>query len=388
MKIIIFNLTILIAFLAISVGTSAQERPPFSDKVVNIRGAKYTPYHKGNYTFEAKEKGDEQFIKNKDFVSARALITKINNILKQSVWINSPQGVEVESWMTTDKDNYGVTGRPNGIHWRISPYFMGKEKPFFNNHAGRSAFLKLNNITNIVGTFSFENSDVMWEMPEKIGEFYGYPVYLHSTGSVAIISKKGVPLYLPVSREKYLKNMIKLLSMDDEKLKVEIDSSMAVAYGDLEKSKPYLDNSTFAQMKATLDEQYKELLKNMPSKSPELRAVIKIFEDALSQTPADELKLPARIAFDGDKNSADATGLVRPTQAGIDIVIPNPALIDNSRIHSSPQLLIIILSLNDAMEDKRLYENSNDPVNLKHYTKWKFFAEADLWKKVFDLIEK
>ncbi|MDD2954345.1 MAG: hypothetical protein PHC95_14540 [Parabacteroides sp.] len=379
-------LSLILAVLQI-VNLSAQERPPFSDKVVNINGAKYIPYHKGNYTFAARKRGDDQFIKPKDFVSARTSIVKINDILNQSVWINAPQGVEVQSWMSTDRDNSDVTGRPNGIDWRISPYYMGNEKPFFDDHAGISFFLRLNTIIDIVG-YSFEYSEVMWAMPEKIGEFYGYPVYHHDKGCVAIISKKGVPFYLPVSREMYLKNMIKLLSIDDEKLKAEIDSSMAIAYSELEKSKPYLDNTTFAQMKTTLDEQYREMLKNMPSKSPEVKAKIKVFEDALHQTPIGVLRLPARIAFDGDKDSADATGLVKPTQSGIDIVIPNPALIDSGRIHTSPQLLVITLSLNNAMEDKRLYENSNGAVNLKHYTKWKFFAEIELWKKVFNIIEK
>ena len=307
--------------------------------------------------------------------------------MNQSVWINAPQGVEVQSWMGTDRDNSDVTGRPNGIGWRISPYFMGKEKPFFDNDAGISAFLTLNTVIDIVG-HSFESTGVMWTMPEKIGEFYGYPVYQHGIGSVAIISKKGIPFYLPVSREKYLKNMIKLLSIDDEKLKAEIDSSMAVAYSELEKSKQYVDNTTFTQMKNTLDGQYREMLKNRPGKSPEILAQIKIFEDALRQTPADELKLPARVATDDNQDSANATGLVKPNQQGVDIVIPNPALVDGSRIHTSPQLLVITLSLNDAMEDKRLHENSNDAANLKHYTKWKFFAEKELWKNVFDIIEK
>ena len=376
-----------ILFLMLSVNALAQERPPFSDKVVNINGTKYLPYHKGNYTFVTQKIGNDQFIEPKDFVSARTIIVKINDILNQSVWINAPQGVEVQGFMSTDKNNSDVTGRPNGISWRISPYFMGKEKPFFDGHAGISVFLKLNTVIDIVG-YSFENSGIMWALPEKIGEFYGYPVYHHGRGSVAIISKKGVQFYLPVSREKYLKNMIKLLNIEDEKLKAEIDSSMAIAYSELEKLKQNLDNTTFTQMKNTLDEQYREMLKNMPGKSLEILAQIKIFEDALQQTPADELKLPARGATDDNQDSANATGLVKPNQQGIDIVIPNPALIDSSRIHTSPQLLVITLSLNDAMEDKRSYENSNDAVNLKHYSKWKFFAERELWENVFDIIEK
>lgn len=163
--------------------------------------------------------------------------------------------------------------------------------------------------------------------PEATGDFHGYPVYEINYDHYIVLRRNKVPFFAPVSRERYLREKIKLI---DARLKKEQD--------DWAKNKPMIAGlSTAAEISKTMTDAIAQMQKVATDSSAELAAM-----------SAGDRAAPAYVDLsEGDtvapkfvaKDDGNATA----------ILYMNPALMDDRLPRSAPQIITVdIYSQNDA----------------------------------------
>lgn len=336
----------IISFLILAVlqigNVSAQEHPPFSDKVVNygnpekVIWTQFMPYTKGRIV-EDKEPsisyGRSPLLPASDYDKMLQNINRITEILRSISYVGTPQGVDIHISKTighcydTDKfsdykkdPNAGLYGE---ITVLVDPCIFYKAK----RGNAEEMFAKLIIRINGIG-FSNDKPAQVVVSPEKVATFHGYDVYwLEDNVEYAVITKKNISPFVPISQEDYYKACIKKYS-----------------------------NSTEVGIGFVVD-RYKEKLSKLSADRRKQQAVVNMESEDFSEESAAE----------------------QPKY-----FITNPQLTEHSR---SNEIQLITISWSKTSTDKplRLYKGGKDGFDIKDYILKQLHDDSKIWSEIIKL---
>ncbi len=340
-KIIFF---LILAVLQIG-NVSAQERPPFSDQIVNygnpeeVIWTQFIPYAKGRIV-EDKEPyisyGRSPFVPASDYDKMLVNINKITEMLRSVSYIGIPQGVDIHISKAIDhcydtdefsdykKDpNAGLYGE---ITVSVDPCIFYKGK----RGNAEEMFAKLIIRIHSIG-FSNDKPAQVKISPEKVATFHGYDVYrLEDNIEYAVITKKNISPFIPISQEDYYKACIKKYS-----------------------------NSTEVGIGFVVD-RYKEKLSKLSIERRKQQAVVNMeFEDFSEESAVEQPKY----------------------------FITNPQLIDRSR---SSEIQLITVSWSKTSSDKplRLYKGGKNGFDIKYYILKQLHDDSMVWNEIMKTVDE
>lgn len=201
--------------------------------------------------------------------------------------------------------------------------------------------------------YKFDEGEGIFYEPQKIGEFQGFPVY--NTNAIAVAKSKE-PLWIPVSRERFLKALIKEAEADVQELK-ERDERLArddeKTYQELKSIDPVRAEEV-KKILAEGAEWNKKQIKDAEAKTRELAETknwkllasipeerVRLLKEELESLPPAERSLQAYFKM-GIENSETLSGLVPGgTEDANPLAALNPNFFDSSLPKNKIQLIII-----------------------------------------------
>jgi len=175
----------------------------------------------GKWTFTMNEPGpDMKKLGAARLKSVRGNLQEIARQITALPVMSPPKGFEARFWGSANgRDRYDIcTGkkcppsRPNGVlALMIGRYAEsdGKVKAAFNRPATMD--IAVNNLGIVFSSLPVLNRDsegFFLPEPHRDGERHGMPVYKNNGRVVAVLTRNSNPLWLPVSRERYLQAAI------------------------------------------------------------------------------------------------------------------------------------------------------------------------------------
>lgn len=338
----------IISFLILAVlqigNVSAQERHPFSDKVVNYGNpeeriwTQFMPYAKGRI-MEDKEPsisyGRSPLLPASDYDKMLQNINKITAQLRSVPCIGTPQGVDIGIYKAIghcyDTDKFSDYKKdPNATLYgeiivSVDPCIFYKGK----RGNAEEMFAKLIIRINGIG-FSNDKPVQVVISPEKVATFHGYDIYwLEDNVEYAVITKKNISPFIPISQEDYYKACIKKYS-----------------------------NSTEVGIGFVID-RYKEKLSKLSIERRKQQAVVNMeVEDFSEESAAQQPKY----------------------------FITNPQLIDCS-CHNEIQVITVSWSKTSNDEPLRLYKGGKEGFDIRYYILKQLHNDSRLWSEITKLIK-
>ena len=328
-----------ILFLMLSGNLLAQERPPFSDKVVNygdpekVIWTQFMPYAKGRI-MEDKEPsisyGCSPLLPASDYDKMLQNINKITAQLRSVPCIGTPQGVDIGIYKSIghcyDSDKFSDYKKdPNATLYgeiivSVDPCIFYKGKRGNAEEMSAKLIIRINGIG-----FSNDKPAQVVISPEKVATFHGYDVYwLEDNVEYAVITKKNISPFVPISQEDYYKACIKKYS-----------------------------NSTEVGIGFVVD-RYKEKLSKLSADRRKQQAVVNMeVEDFSEESAAQQPKY----------------------------FIINPQLIERSR---SNEIQLITISWSKTSDDKplRLHKGGKDGFDIKYYILKQLHDDSKIWSEI------
>lgn len=338
-KIILF---LILAVLQIC-NVSAQERHPFSDKVVNYGNpqeriwTQFMPYAKGRIVEDTEPSisyGRSPLLPATHYDKMLQNINQITALLHSVPCIGSPQGVDIGIYKTIghcyDTDKFSdYKNDPNAtLYGEIS--VLVDPCIFYKGKRGNAEemFAKLIIRINGIG-FSNDKPAQVVISPEKVTTFYGHDVYLlEDNYEYAFITNNNISPFIPISQEDYYKACIKKYS-----------NSTEVGIG----------------------------------------FVVDMYKEKLSKLSAERCKQQALVNMEfEDFSEADAS--LQPKY-----FISNPQLVECS--HSN-EIQLITISWSKTSDDNhlRLYSGGKDGFDIRYYVLKQLFEDYQFWNNVKNLM--
>ena len=388
------HLSLTLLILLYTLYTFGQESRTFSNEVITIDEFNFLPFVKGevntshmliNYASDVKHNLAAENAYKQHFIS-------IEKVFREWPSIQPPKGFAVFF------SNFTYVGTPtkppglkNSIYGLIELQFCNyiqneddKKIPF--RQAGAVANIHLNNPAELCGDPLLE--DILL-CPRKVAEFHGMPVYQTSRQEVTAISKKGIPLFIAVSRKEYLEACIRqanaLLAEEKENwAKAESPrESMEEAYQALLKIDPKVAADFKNEMEQALPE-----LEAEPESMTQIMLTSLTLE--LKKMSVDEKESQAYYSLNGMEIHHNYSGLV-PSEYQADaetLVRLNPQLIDPLRPNDL-QLMVLQWKVGHRNRDKpRLYNQGSEGFRLPDYHMHQLYNDATIWNQLFQLVVK
>lgn len=181
----------------------------------------------GKWTFTMNEPGPD--MKKLGAARLKSVRGNLQEIVRQITALpvmSPPKGFEARFWGSANgRDRYDIcTGkkcppsRPNGVlALMIGSYgeSEGRVKAAFNRPATMD--IAVNNLGIVFSSLPVLNRDnegFLLPEPQRDGERQGMPVYRNNGRVVAVLTRSNTPLWLPVSRERYLQASITKLARE------------------------------------------------------------------------------------------------------------------------------------------------------------------------------
>lgn len=332
----------------------SQQRPPFSEKEVEVDGRVFLPYTKGEVV--RKINGPQKPV----FDQICSIITAWDSIAP-------PQGMKVF-----------CCGFDHSLETYFLPY-MFEEGARFATENGPNFCIYANDPRQMFGSDIAPN---IFLCPQKTADFNGFPVYQTDRGEATVISKKKIPLFIPVSQEEYLKALIEKEEKNEQK---------------------YSPPDHQAQLQE-MEQTYQKLLKIDQEAAREFRQqtsefidkenaqridLVSILKNELSGMAADEKKRPAYYGgASAMEEYHNASGLVPyGNRENADALVrANPALIDGSS-KDKIQLFVIRWSVGNStdMDKPRLYSEGRRGFHLADNLMSKLYKNQTIWNYIFSI---
>lgn len=334
----------------------AQHRPPFSEKTVKVDDRIFLPFTKG----EVVRKIDG---------SQKTVLDQICSFITAWDSIAPPQGIKVH-----------CSGLDNSLEIYFLPYLF-EEGIRYTSEGGPNLHFFLNNPLQMFGSPLV--SDI-FRCPQKTADFNGFPIYQTDRGEVTILSKKKIPLFIPVSQEEFLNALIKKeLKNRDKNPGSDYQSTLT----EMEKAYQLLlknDREAAKEFKQQMDEFKTE----MNNSEVNIMDPVTMLEKELSGLSANER---ARQAWYGGPSAMEASlnlsGLVpyENRENADALVRPNPSLIDKA-LKGKIQLLVIRWSVgqNTSPDKPRLYNEGRDGFNLANNLMYQLYNSQKVWNNIFN----
>ena len=331
---------------------SAQERPPFSDKVVNYGDpekfiwTQFMPYAKGRIIEDTEPHissyGRSPLLSASHHDMMLQNINRITALLRSAPCIGTPQGVDIGIYKAIghcyDTDSFTDYKKdPNATLYgeiivSVDPCIFYKGKRGNAGNAEEMSAVLIIRINNSqIGYPEDKNAKPAQAVisPEKVATFHGNDVYwLEDNVEYAVITKNRMPIFVPISQEDYYKACIKKYS-----------------------------NSTEVGIGFVVD-RYKEKLSKLSAERCKQQAVVNMeVEDFSEESAAEQPKY----------------------------VITNPLLIERSR---SNEIQLITISWSKTSTDKplRLYKGGKDGFDIKYYVLKQLYDDSRVWNKILKLL--
>jgi len=181
----------------------------------------------GKWTFTMNEPGAD--MKKLGAGRLKAIRENLQSLARQITALpamSPPKGFEARFWgSASGRDRYDTCSgkkcppsRPNGVlALMIGSYAEtdGKVKAAFNKAATMD--IGINNLGHVFSSLPVlyrDGDGFLLPEPQRAGERAGMPAYLNNGHVVAVLSRSSAPMWLPVTRERYLQAAIDDLARD------------------------------------------------------------------------------------------------------------------------------------------------------------------------------
>jgi len=277
----------------IQITALAQQHPFSNEVVVDGYGNEAMPYARGE-VIKRMDFSDPQ-VPDEFQNRYKTTLYKITDVATGWNKLSPPQGFRASFHQTIDiaydDDIY------ESINNDPAPYYVSSLEivfePYFKSETGKPEVspqgvssvvtLSINNPYWLVGLPLIND---IYVCPRKTSDFYGYPVYQTNRNEITVVSKKQIPLFIPVSQEEYLR------------------AQMAFWENEMAKNQEEQQNTeNQLSIKETFNAEKAERLKNMEEAYNALLKYDKEAAEELKRTSLEtEAQLAADLANDPDAN--------------------------------------------------------------------------------------
>ncbi len=284
---------LFLMFSLVTIIASGQET--YSDQVVSKDGHDFLPYSRGEV--------------NKHFEGDKAQL--MNEIYEKIVsWesLNPPKGFEARFY-----------GSDNGIAITFAAYV--KEEDLRTVRSGANLYIDINDPVRLLGSPLVNQ---IYLEPEIAGDYYGNPIYRNTYGEVTVISKIKNPLFVPVTQEEYLQQLIEVeTERQKEYPVVSQEDAMRMILAEMEKAYLELlkaDAAAAAEFKAEIVK-FKAQMENQvdmdgnPRENNTVDPLAMLKKELENLSPAGRNK-PARYALAAMQKYGNYSGLVPENETG------------------------------------------------------------------------
>lgn len=430
-QIILLNVLLAFAFISQAI---AQDQP-FSNKVeIDSYGNEIMPYARGEVVrmFQPSSENVPKAIGQSHLQTFGRMADVV------AVWgkLNPPQGFRASFRSYNSKFyNSGLfefeSQDPNPYYEGIfsvvfEPYFKSETgKPIVSPQGvGANVTVYFNNPYRMAGSPLIED---IYLCPRQTSDFYGFPIYQTNLSELTIVSKKQLPLFLPVSQEEFLMAHIRFWEKELEKNKKEqqLPENQLSIKGTFDAEK--------AERIKTMEEAYRTILQYDQNAAEEFRReflktesevgadlstdpdagvaksdliqtsvdlakqTVELLQAELDALTPQQRKLQAHFHVDAQEKYHNRSGMVpyeraKPHENCEPLVRINPQLVDAR--NPNPQLMIIswdiLFNAADSHESPRFF--NDDPKASQAHTGDRGIAELykqeAIWKRMFDLINQ
>lgn len=292
----------------------------------------------------------------------------------------------LSSWQAfTAPQGFKLTAFGDNAHLELmaEPYLLQDGITFANGGASLNVFF--NDPSKV-----FHSSVVadIYLKPEKVADFYGFPVYSNGTFEVTVIEKTHKPLFVPVTQEEYLKALI----ADEEKKQKSNGPTMSAAEYQKEVDKTYrellkTDKKAAAEFKKEMEGVAKEYATNL-NQVPDIISSLKM---ELQKLSPQERQQQAYYALAAIEKYGNFSGLVpeNDKEIGTPLVRPNYSLIEKGK--DTIQLMAMRWNLTTVTAEfqsaPRLYTRRQDiGYELADNMLTDLYNNSTIWTRIFALV--
>jgi len=330
----------------------------------------FTSYSQESYSDEPVLIDEHYFLPNsrgevKNMLSGpwKTEIEKICSIISAWKGISPPKGFEAL-----------FSGISSSFELTFAAYI--KEDGQKMTLSGPSITFSINNPADI---FGMSVVDGIYIKPVENGYFHGFPKFSASRYETVVLTKLDDPLFVPVTREEYLKAMIARAlkeypeseKLTDTKVSKEIEEMERVYRQLLE-----VDKAAAEEVKKGIEEMKKEL-KNMVTKDEDYYPAL--LKKELDKMDEQERRLPAYYSLSAIDDKISVSGLVRvnDNKNADTLVKVNPSLVNILGQTKSTRLLTIHFQQEPGekgfrLADSKIRELMNNEL---------------IWRKIYESIK-
>ncbi len=344
MRALLCALLITLIFTASNV--SAEEAIPLSEQV-------------GKWTFSMNEPGpDLNKLSSAGRTKIRKGLQEIAAIVTSTPVMTPPKGYEARFWGSiAGKDRYDICSgkscppsRPNAVlALMIGRYEEkeGKRRAAFNTPSTMD--ISVNNLGHVFAHLPVvykDSSGFLLPEPQRDGERLGMPAYLNSGHAVAVLTRNSKPLWLPVSRERYLKAAIEATGKDlglpsalakkgkKKKTEAKIQSGNPIL---VDETRTWVDpenEKEFIEKSRSLANEIKESAEQLQERMKQLQSEL----DALAP---EQRKMQARVEIKSSEDGTEYTLLPVDSSSGVAVVTPNFGFFNQKLAPDTVQLVVV-----------------------------------------------
>jgi len=315
----------------------------------------------GKWTFSMNEPGpDVKKLSSNRLKNIRGNLQEIARLITAAPAMSPPKGFEARFWGSiSGRDRYHVcSGKscPPSRPTAVLALMLGRYEE--NDGRTRAAFNKpatmdiaVNNLGLVFSHLPvlYQDGDgYLFPEPRRDGERLGFPAYLNNGHAVTVLSRSSVPLWLPVSRERYLQAAIDALGKELGIPAVEVKPASKKAKVDetpvpkgnpiiLEEGKSWVDPATEKERL----ERSRSLTDEIKLSADELTEKRERLLAELAALPPEQRLLPARIAAAGPAAGGKPALLPPESSDGVAVVTPNFDFFNRKLPPDAPQLITI-----------------------------------------------
>ncbi|HEX3008093.1 MAG TPA: hypothetical protein VHO90_10805 [Bacteroidales bacterium] len=337
----------------------------YSDQVVTIDDNAFLPFRKGKVVKHLE--GDRA-----------ALLEKIYQAIASWDTLNSPKGFEANF--------YGI-----GKNMDVTFSAYVKEENTITVNGGAVLSFFVNDPARIMGSPVVNN---IFLQPEKVAAFYGYPVYQNTNTEVTVITKSKAPLFVPVTQEEYLTELIKSetkkaggeAAQSPKSDSETVLAEMGKTYRELLKT----DAVAAAEFKTEM-QNFKADMANLP-KEDALTSMLSLLKKELEDMPAADRSKPAWYSTGAMEKYSNFSGLVPESNSdeGTALVKLSPALASMTNVNDAIKVLVIRWNLgndNSASDKPRLFNGDAKGYMLADYHLAKLYNNKKIWTSIINLMQ-
>jgi hypothetical protein len=404
-------LYVLVVFTFLLPAAQAQHPVSFSDEIVLYRGERFMPYIDGS--IEVHSSVHEGLSRQQQRLAPEMLdkVTAVAEILKYCPFLRPPQGIKVviKPAVLPPSEFNESTSLIGNLKLEFFVTMVCNEKPCYDKITDASFTLAFNEPLNLAAVHIMDD---IWVQPRKVSEFHGFPVYRLFNGrrEATVVHANNIPLYLPVSREDFIMNLIRHFSeiiAEDERL---------AATPDVKKSLVGFSDAEARERFAHFENEFKRLNRFDPLLARKLKENFELVEKRLGLARTDSSvvisqnqyismqlsvwkegirKLRAELnamspserrsqAHWSESEVLNTSGLTPPGHPGSNPVARiNPAVLDNSRPETNIQLITLEWNVDTAP-----FATFRQGRNLQYHRLHELSLWETGWQSIFKLLDQ